>query len=156
MKVAVATMSGGLDDMVSPVFGRCQTFTLVECEGKEIKDAKVAENKSFNAAGGAGVQAAQFVAGEKAKAVISGNFGPNASAVLSSSEVEMIQAQGNVREVVEKYLKGELSPVSSSTVDLNYGKGGGPGFGGGRGGGFGRGRGGGMGQGGGGGRGGRR
>ena len=38
MKICVATNQGGLDDTVSAVFGRCQTYTFVDVEGKEIKD----------------------------------------------------------------------------------------------------------------------
>jgi len=132
MIIAVSTMNGGLDDNISPVFGRCANFTIVEFEGDKITGNTVADNPGASATGGAGVQAAQFVAGEGCVAAIAGNFGPNAAAVLSAAEIAMVQAQGSVREVVERYLKGDSSAVEGPTVDLNYGKGGG----------FGRGRGG--------------
>ena len=62
MKIAVATMKGGLEDSVSPVMGRCQTFTVVEVAGEEITVTEIIENKFAEAAGGAGIQAAQLVA----------------------------------------------------------------------------------------------
>lgn len=136
MKIAVATMKGGLEDNVSPFFGRCANYTMVECENKEFKEVTVLDNPAMSAAGGAGIQAAQYVADEGCSAAAAGNFGPNAAAVLKAANVEMIQAQGNVREVIEGYINGELKPVDSATVDLNYGKnaGFGRGLGGGRGG----------------------
>lgn len=114
MKIVVATTEGGLDDQVSPVFGRAQTFTVVEVEGEEIKGASVIQNPYVNAPGGAGIQAAQLVANEGPDSVIAGNFGPNVAGVLSQAGIEMYTAGGiSVREAVRKYLKGELSPVAA-------------------------------------------
>jgi predicted Fe-Mo cluster-binding NifX family protein len=123
MKIAVATNKGGLEDMVSPVFGRCQTYTLVECEGGEIKKTEAMANPGFTAAGGAGIQAAQYVGGLKPEAVIAGNFGPNAAAVLTQMGVKMVQAQGNAGEAVLKYMKGELKPTNTPTVRGHFGMG---------------------------------
>jgi len=122
MKIVVATNTGGLEDSVSPVFGRCQTFTVVEAEGKEIKRAEVVPNQFAAAVHGAGIQAAQWVASQGAKAVIAGNFGPNVTNILQQAGVEMVVAQGIVRDVVEKYLRGELSssPPSPSPPQPHY------------------------------------
>jgi len=140
MKIAVSTNNGGLEDEVCPVFGRCMRYTLVECEGKEVKKTVVKENPGFSAGGGAGIQAAQFVVNEGVKAVISGNFGPNSAAVLKQAGVEMIQSLGNSGEAVRKYLNGESKPVDAPTVQDHYGMGRrGMGVGGGRGRGGGRG-----------------
>ena len=91
------------------------------------------ENPSATAMGGAGIQAAQFVANEKAEYVVAGNFGPNAATVLLQAGVKMIQAQGSVKDAVEQVVSGELKPTDGPTVQNNFGKG----FGRGRGGGFG-------------------
>ncbi len=108
MKIIVATNKGGLEDDVSPVFGRCQTFTIVEVEGNEIKNVEVTPNQFASAVHGAGIQAAQWIVSQKAKAVIAGNFGPNVTAILQQAGVEMVVAQEKVKDAVEKYLKGEL------------------------------------------------
>lgn len=122
MRIVVATTEGGLDDQVSPVFGRAQTFTIVEVEGEEIKGASVIQNPYVNAPGGAGIQAAQLVASEGPEAVLAGNFGPNVAGVLSQAGIEMYLAGGiSVEEAVHKYLKGELSPVAAGAAGPMYG-----------------------------------
>lgn len=139
MKIVVATTAGGLDDTVSPVFGRCPTFTVVDVEGKKIKNSSVIQNQYAGATGGAGIQAAQLVINQGAKAVIAGNYGPNASMVFNQAGVEMISAQGiSVRDAVTKYLEGELSPITAATMPMfgGMGIGGGRRRGGGRGMGF--------------------
>lgn len=108
MRILVATNLGGLDDMVSPVFARCQTFTLIETDGKEIKDAKVIPNQFINAVHGAGIQVGQYLISQGINVAIAGNFGPNVSSILMQSGIETISAQGKVRDVVEKYLNGEI------------------------------------------------
>ncbi|MFH1403085.1 MAG: NifB/NifX family molybdenum-iron cluster-binding protein [Candidatus Altiarchaeota archaeon] len=123
MNIAVATTKGGLDDSVSPIFGRCIKITLVECEGGEISNVVITDNPGFMEAGGAGIKAAQYVSGLNAEAVIAGNFGPNASTVLSQSGVNMLLSQGTVKDSVEKYINGELTNVSGPTVESHHGMG---------------------------------
>jgi len=120
MKIIVATNRGGLEDDVSPVFGGCQTFTIIEAEGSEIKNVEVVPNQFANAVHGAGIQAGQWVVSQKAKAVIAVNFGPNVSSILQQAGIEMIVAQGNVKEVVEKYLRGELRSPSTPPSPYPY------------------------------------
>ena len=112
MRILVATNVGGLDDNVSMVFSRAPTFTIIEVEGNEIKNVNVMPNQFANAVHGAGIQVAQFIASQGIDVVIGGNFGPNVSSILSQYGIQMISAQGRVREVVEKFLKGELTPQS--------------------------------------------
>ncbi len=109
MKILVATQTkGGLEDLVSPVFGRAPTFTVVEVENKEIKDTKVHTNTAAAGFRGVGIQAAQFAANEKVNAVIAGNIGPYASSVLAQTGIEI--ATGFVgmkaKDAVDLYLKG--------------------------------------------------
>lgn len=112
MKIAVATNAGGLEDSVSSVFGRCQSYTIIEADGHEIKNVEVLPNQFASAVHGAGIQAGQFVAGQGVKAVISGNFGPNVAAIFQQSGIDTVVAQGTVKDVVERYVKGELKSSS--------------------------------------------
>lgn len=129
-KVAVATQQGGLDDQVSPAFGRCQTYTFVEVEDGEVKGAEVVQNQFANAAGGAGIQAAGLIASQGAEAVISGNVGPNVASVLNQSGVKMVQASGmSVKEAVQDYLNEELQSISQATASAMSGSGRGAGRG---------------------------
>jgi len=97
------------------------------------------------ATSGAGIQAAQEVARQGATALITGNIGPNAMQTLSVAKIEVYQHQGgeSVRDVVEKFKRGELTKIAAPSVQAHAGMGQGAG----RGGGQGRGRGGGRGAG---------
>lgn len=119
----MATNKGGLDDTISPVFGRCQTFTIIEVDGEDIKDVSILPNQYASGVSGVGIQAGQFIAQQGVKVVIAGNFGPNVSAVLSQAGIEMIVAQGKVGDVVRKYINKELKPIQTSQMPFGMGRG---------------------------------
>jgi len=149
MKIAVSSSGNDLDSQVDPRFGRCAYFVIVETDDMGFE---AFENGSIAMGGGAGIQAAQFVASKGAKAVITGNVGPNAVQTLSAAGVETFVGQsGTVREAIERYTKGEINSTSTPNVADHYGMGSGAGMGRGMGMGGGRGMGRGMGMGGGGG-----
>jgi len=147
MKVAISSNGENLNAQVDPRFGRCPFFLVVNPDDMSFE---VFENDSAGQGGGAGIQAAQFLASQGAKAVITGNCGPNAVQTLSAAGIELFGGQaGTIKEVVERFKKASLRPTSEATVDSHFGMTAGAGFG--RGGGMGGGRG--MGRGAGGGRG---
>jgi predicted Fe-Mo cluster-binding NifX family protein len=81
-------------------------------------------NMASGATGGAGIQAAQTIASKGAKVLITGNVGPNAFQALSVAGIKIVTgAFGTVREVVEKYKRGELSETSAPTVGGHFGMG---------------------------------
>ena len=142
MKVAVSSSGKDLDSQVDPRFGRCAYFIIVETEDMSF-DAF--DNENLALGGGAGIQSAQFVASKGAKAVITGNCGPNAVQTLSVSQIEIfVGNSGTVREVVEKYTSGDIKSSSNANVADHYGMGGSAGMGRGMGRGMGKGRGKGM------------
>ena len=114
MRILVATNVGGLDDNVSMVFARAPTFTIIDTDGKEIKNVDVMPNQFTNAVHGAGVQVGQYIISLGINVAIAGNFGPNVSSILSQAGIQTISAQGRVRDVVERLLKGELSSLPPS------------------------------------------
>ena len=127
MRIAVATVNGGLDDIVNVQFGRTPTFTIVDVEDGEIKNVKVIQNPYSSAPSGAGVQISQMIINENCNVVIAGNIGPNSYEILSMGGVDMRNGSGlTVREAVERYLRGELPPI---TPRGGYGRGGGRGMG---------------------------
>jgi predicted Fe-Mo cluster-binding NifX family protein len=133
MKIAVSATGNTLDSLVDPRFGRCAYFIIADVEGNEIKNVETVQNPAATAMGGAGIQAAQLIANKGAEVLISGNIGPNAAGILSTTGIKIITgiAGISVKEAVQRYLKGELKEIKASTT---------PGFGPGRGMGFGRGR----------------
>jgi predicted Fe-Mo cluster-binding NifX family protein len=143
MKVAVSSTGENLDARLDPRFGRCAYFLVVDPEDMSFE---AFENESASQRGGAGIQAAQFIASLGVTVVITGNCGPNAVQTLSAAGIELITGQaGVVKGVVERFKKGNLKPTSAATVDSHFGMSTGAGFG--RGGGMGRGIGGGRGRG---------
>ena len=142
MKFCIATTHGGLEDQVSPVFGRCPTFTFVDVEGNDIKNTEIIQNEFATAMGGAGIQAAQLVVNKGADVVIAGNYGPNAYPILSQAGVNVVSIHGiSVKDAVMRYLNGELKPITQPTAPMFGGRGMGMGRGMGRSGGKGMGRG---------------
>jgi len=137
MKVAVSSNGEDLNAQLDPRFGRCAYFLVVNPDDMNF-DAL--NNESAVQGGGAGIQAAQFLASQGVVAVITGNCGPNAVQTLSAAGIELFGDQaGTVREVVERFKNGHLKPTSEATVDSHFGMNVETGFG--RGGGMGGGRG---------------
>ena len=142
MKIAVSSSGRDLDSQVDPRFGRCAYFVIVETDDMSFE---AFANENISLGGGAGIQSAQFVASTGAKAVITGNCGPNAVQTLSVSKIEIfVGHSGIVREVIEKYIKGNIKSTSTPNVADHYGMGGSAGMGRGMGRGMGKGRGKGM------------
>lgn len=110
MKIAVTSQGTNLDAFVDPRFGRCQYFLFIDADTGNV-DAVA--NGSRSAAGGAGIQAAQFVAEKGAKALITGSVGPNAEAVLKKAAIPAYRGAGTVRAVVEKFKAGKLPAMEA-------------------------------------------
>jgi predicted Fe-Mo cluster-binding NifX family protein len=134
VKIVVSSNGADLDAPASPVFGRCPTFVFVETETMSFE---AVENPAVGAAGGAGIQAAQFVVARGAQAVVTGNVGPNAFDVFGAAGISVyLFGEGTVRQAVQAYQAGQL-PVSGSASVAEHS---GMGRGGGRGKGMGMGR----------------
>jgi predicted Fe-Mo cluster-binding NifX family protein len=131
MKICVTATSNSLDAPVDPRFGRCPYFVIVDSKTMQFE---AIPNIASSATGGAGIQAAQTIANKGAGVLITGNVGPNAFQALSAAGVKIVTgALGTVRELVEKYKKGELSETGAPTVRGHFGMGIGRGSGRGRG-----------------------
>jgi len=147
MKIAITAAGSTLDAEVDPRFGRCQYFIIADPETMEFE---AVDNSSAMAAGGAGISAAQMIAGKGIEAVLTGNCGPNAHQVLSAAGIQVITGvSGKVKDAIEGYRTGKFKTSSQPNVPDHFGMGSGPGTGAnpGMGGGMGRGMGGGMGMG---------
>ena len=125
MKIAVSSSGNNLDSQIDPRFGRCAYFVVVDTENMNFE---AFDNESIALGGGAGIQAAQFVASKGAKAILTGNVGPNAVKTLAAAGVEVFVGQnGTVGEALERYKRGELQPTGAPNVADHYGMGGGGG-----------------------------
>ena len=84
MKVIVTADGADLNAPTSPRFGRCPTYVFVETD---TLACEAMQNPAASASGGAGIQAAQFVVEQGARAVLTGNVGPNAVEVLQAANI---------------------------------------------------------------------
>ena len=123
--IAVPTNGkGGLNEDLSPRFGRCSSFTFVTIENSEIKLVKTVPNHAGEAMGGAGVQASQIVGINNANVVIVGKLGPNASQALRALNLKIIEAPNeslSIKKVIDLYLGGQLKELSGSNVGSHFG-----------------------------------
>ena len=140
MKIAVSATDPTLDAEVDPRFGRCRYFIIADPETLEFE---AVDNASAMSSGGAGISAAQAIAGKGVEAVLTGNCGPNAYQVLSPAGIKVITGvSGKVKDVIAEYKIGSYTVAQQANVPGHFGMGGGRGIGGGfgRGGGRGTGR----------------
>jgi predicted Fe-Mo cluster-binding NifX family protein len=62
MKIAVSSTGKNLDSQLDPRFGRCAYFLVVDSDAMQFE---AYSNESASMGGGAGIQAAQFLASKK-------------------------------------------------------------------------------------------
>jgi predicted Fe-Mo cluster-binding NifX family protein len=121
MKICVSAVANSLDAQLDPRFGRCPYFVIVDLESMQFE---AIPNNASGAMGGAGIQAAQTIAGKGVTVLITGNVGPNAFQALSAGGIKIVTgAFGTVRESVEKFKRGELRETSAPTVGGHFGMG---------------------------------
>ncbi|HID25267.1 MAG TPA: dinitrogenase iron-molybdenum cofactor biosynthesis protein [Thermoplasmata archaeon] len=122
MKICVTSTGKNLDAQVDSRFGRCRYFLVVDTE---TMDAEAISNEGAAASGGAGIKAAQTIAGADVKTVLTGNVGPNAFQILQAAGIKVVTGvNGRVKDVVEKYKKGELRETTTPSVRRHFGMGG--------------------------------
>jgi predicted Fe-Mo cluster-binding NifX family protein len=121
MKVAVSAEGNGLNSAVDARFGRAPNFIVVDTETMEFE---CISNDALSAAGGAGISAAKTVADSGAKAVLTGNCGPNAVRTLAAAGVKLYAGvSGTVRDAIEAFKSGRLTESAGPTVDAHSGTG---------------------------------
>ena len=92
--------------MVSPIFGRAPSFTIVEIEEKKIKNVKVLPNQLLSSPSGVGIAAAQMLANEGVKYILAGRLGPNASSVANQFGMQAITVPPGtkVKDAINQYV----------------------------------------------------
>ena len=122
MKLAISIAGQTLDSPFDARFGRAAAFCLVDTDtGAWTAHA----NPALSAAGGAGVQAAQFVATLGAQAVVSGAYGPKAHDTLSAANIQRLIASGtqacSAADIVASFKAGQLTQSSAATHGGHHG-----------------------------------
>lgn len=119
MKVAVSSSGRDLTAQLDPRFGRCRYFLIIDTQDMSFETI-INENAALG--GGAGIQSAQFVTSKGAKAVITGNCGPNAMQTFSAAGVQVYVGQsGIIKDIVKSYKNGELTPTAEANAPPHAG-----------------------------------
>lgn len=105
MIITVAAMG----DEVAGHFGHCEQFIFFETDGKNVLSEKKVPNPGHKPG-----FLPNFLADNGTQVVMSGGMGGGAVEIFNERNVEVVVGvQGNAREAVEKYLKGELKSTGS-------------------------------------------
>lgn len=110
LRIAVATTAHGrLQDKVSEVFGRSNTFTIIDVEGNEIRDTEVLENPALSYEHGTGPIVVKMLVDSDVNMVIGAELGPGASALLEQHNVTHIIVKPGIR--VSEAIRKALSEI---------------------------------------------
>jgi predicted Fe-Mo cluster-binding NifX family protein len=112
MRIAIsADDSNGLDSIVSPHFGRCPYFLLVDLEGQEVKTVQAVDNPYYgNHRPG---QVPAFINSHDVNVMLTGGMGRRAIMYFEQFGVQPVTgAAGTVRQSLERYLGGGLNEAA--------------------------------------------
>lgn len=110
MKIAISSVGENITDKVDQRFGRCRYFIVVDTDKKD--DTKAIENQGALQGHGAGIRAAQQIGELGAKAVITGDLGPNATNILRQLGIKAYQASGTIKEVIDSFIGNKLEEIN--------------------------------------------
>ena len=110
-RIALSCDDGfGLEASLSPHFGRCPFYVLVDVTADQIAGFQVVKNPYFpNHQPGV---IPQFIHSQKANVMIAGGMGPRAIDFFTQFGIDVATGvQGKVRDIVEAYLRGEVQGI---------------------------------------------
>ena len=123
MRIAVsADNNEGLNSIVSPHFGRCPHFVLVDVEDQEIREVQSVDNPYYgNHQPG---QVPGFIASHGANVMLTGGMGGRAIMFFEQFGIEGVTgAYGTVRQSIERYLGGQLKGAAPCKESAEHGHG---------------------------------
>lgn len=115
LKLAFATKERkGLEDSISRVFGRAETFTVLNVEGKKIVEIKVLDNPAKSYHHGAGPIAVKMLVDEGVNFVFSNELGFGASELLKQHNIEHISVKPDIK--VEKIFREKINEFEKEGI----------------------------------------
>ena len=120
MRIAIsADNRNGLDSVVSPHFGRCPHYILVNVEGHEVKTVNVVDNPYYGQHSPGMVP--DFIHSQGVDVMLTGGMGRRAIAFFEQLGVEAVSgASGTVRRALELYLGGQLRGVQPCRESIEH------------------------------------
>jgi predicted Fe-Mo cluster-binding NifX family protein len=121
MRIAVsADNNNGLDSVVSPHFGRCPHFVLVDLDNHDVKAVQVVDNPYYGHHQPG--QVPGFINSLEANVMLTGGMGGRAIMFFQQFGIEGVTgAYGTVRQSVERYLGGELKGAAPCKESQEHG-----------------------------------
>jgi len=121
MRIALsADTKDGLDSVISPHFGRCPYFVLVDIEGQEVMEVTEVDNPCYGSHRPGQVPA--FIHQQAANVMLTGGMGRRAMQFFAQYGIEPVTgATGTVRLALEQYLGGELEGAAPCTQSQEHG-----------------------------------
>jgi len=110
-RIALSCDDGfGLEASLSPHFGRCPFYVLVDVTDDQIVGFQVVKNPYYpNHQPGV---IPQFIHSQKANVMIAGGMGPRAIDFFTQFGIDVATGvQGKVKDIVEAYLRGEAQGI---------------------------------------------
>lgn len=113
----------GLDGVVSPHFGRCPSFVLVDVDGCEVRGVEVVENPYYGRHQPG--QVPKFINEQDVDVMLTGGMGRRAIAFFEEFGIQAVTgASGSVRRSLEQYLGGALQGAQPCRESVEHAHGG--------------------------------
>lgn len=110
MKIAMPIQEKSMEASIHDAFGRAPYFLLYNTTTKENE---FLDHRAAVAQGGSGIRAAQVVADNGVRAVITRQCGENAQKFFSNAEVLVYEAiPGSIQQNIEAFLHDQLHLMS--------------------------------------------
>lgn len=120
MRIAISTDdSSGLDSVVSPHFGRCPYYVLVDLDGREVDGVDAVENPYYGQHRPG--QVPGFIESQGAEVMLAGGMGRRAIGFFQRYGIQTVTgASGTVRRALERYLDGELQGAEPCRESIEH------------------------------------
>jgi len=100
MRVAISTDG----DFVSPHFGRCPSYTIIDIEGNKVTKKEIIDNPGHQPG-----FIPQFLHQRGVECIVAGGMGTRATGFFNELGIKtIVGVTGKIDEVIEKILKGSL------------------------------------------------
>lgn len=120
-KIAISVLDNtGLDARISPHFGRCPFFTLVDVESRDVQSVECVANPYFSNHNPGEVPS--FIHSLGADVMLSGGMGGRAVTFFQDFGITPATgASGIARDALSSYLDGELTGAASCAESETHG-----------------------------------